>query len=232
VYDENQQLIAVEHLPRSPAAVIVDTVLLATAPRDLLRAGIGDALSKKFEAEQCFASGGSNMFGAAPTLAAQLLADGAFRVLRADAEEALECAGSGVPTPAFERAVEAALLLGGLGFESGGLSIAHALTRGWASVPGVATQRHGLLVAFGLLIQLALEKRTDGMLQVLIDWYPRLGLPRTLADLGGADAPEATLRAAAYQTLAAPHARNFKRAIGVEELVSCLVAFRERAEVF
>lgn len=226
VYDDAHQLVAVEHLPFSPDYVVVDTTLLAKAPKALLRAGIGDALSKKFEAEQCFAAGGPNMFGFGSTLAAQMIADGCFRILRADAEAALEAAETGAPNPAFERAIEATLLLSGLGFESGGLSIAHALTRGWPIVPGAASAPHGFQVAFGLIVQLSLERRQDDVLADLQAWYPRLGLPRTLAELGGGGAPPESIREAARRTLAAAHARNFSRAVDEDELASCIESLR------
>ena len=67
--------------------------------------------------------------------------------------------GSGQPNAAFERVVEAALLMSGLGFESGGLSIAHAMTRGLSRVAGPREAVHGWQVAYGLLLQLVLEKR-------------------------------------------------------------------------
>ncbi|UZF90599.1 glycerol dehydrogenase [Bosea sp. NBC_00550] len=231
IYDDRHQLVAVEHLPFDPDYVVVDTLLLSKAPKHLFLAGIGDAISKKFEAEQAFAAGGANMFGEHSTLAAQLLADGCYRILRADAAAALDCAGSGSPTPAFERAVEATLLLSGLGFESGGLSIAHALTRGWPAVPGVAAAMHGLQVAFGLLIQLTLEKRDDAIVAELAEWYRTVGLPRSLADLGAAEASQASLLEAAERTLTAPHVRNFKRALSAAELAACLDTFRHATPI-
>ena len=117
--------------------------------------------------------------------------------------------------------MEATLLLSGLGFESGGLSIAHALTRGWPAVPGVAAAMHGLQVAFGLLIQLTLEKRDDAIVAELAEWYRTVGLPRSLADLGAAEASQASLLEAAERDLTAPHVRNFKRALSAAELAAC-----------
>jgi len=53
VYDEQGVMVAVDRMHRNPEAVIVDTELIARAPAALLRAGIGDAVSKKFEAAGC-----------------------------------------------------------------------------------------------------------------------------------------------------------------------------------
>lgn len=224
IYDDDHTLVAVEHLPFSPDYVVVDTEILARAPRDLLRAGIGDAVSKRFEAEQAFAAKGPNMFGYGSTLAAQMLAQGCFQILFADAEAALDCASTGVPSPAFERTVEATLLLSGLGFESGGLSIAHALTRGWPEVPAVAQAPHGYQIALGLLIQLTLENRQDDMLARLTGWFRQLGLPTGFADLGAAPSAERLERVAA-KALTAPHARNFVRRVTTGDLARAMQEF-------
>ena len=134
LYDADHNLLAVEHMLFNPTIVLVDTTVIASAPAAFFRAGLGDAVSKKFEAEQCRRHGGS-IYGGKPPLAAQLLAEGCLRILLEDGAQALAAAGTGRPTPAFERAVEAMILLSGLGFESGGLSIAHALTRGLPASP-------------------------------------------------------------------------------------------------
>lgn len=230
LYDENHRLLAVEHLPFSPAYVIVDTALIAKAPASLLRAGIGDAISKKFEAEQCAgAPAGLNMFRARPLASAGVLAEACYQTLLRDAEAALEAAGSGVPTPAFERVIEAVILMSGLGFESGGLSIAHALTRGLSVLRQVKRAPHGLQVAYGLLVQVELASNGDAVRDELGPLYRRTGLPCSLADLGLPDPALQELAEAAELTLAAPHARNFERAVTGNELVAAMHAVERRA---
>ncbi|CAB3926203.1 glycerol dehydrogenase [Achromobacter anxifer] len=223
LYDAHHNLLAVEHMLFNPSIVLVDTAVIATAPVQFFRAGLGDAVSKKFEAEQCGRNGGRNMYDAAPPLTAQFIADGCLRILLADGADAVAAAGSGQPTPAFERVVEAMILMSGLGFESGGLSIAHALTRGLPKISGVATAPHGLQVAVGLLVQLELENRSDDMLAELTRWYAQVGLPVTLRELGAADAPaDAELRLAAELSLKARHAANFDRALDTDTLAAAL----------
>jgi glycerol dehydrogenase len=232
LYDDDHKLLAVEHLTFSPAYVIVDTVLIARAPSHLFRAGLGDAISKKFEAEQCYLVGGLTMFDAAPTLTAQSLADLCYRVLRQDAVAALAVAGSGAPNPPFERSVEAMILMSGLGFESGGLSLAHALTRGLSILPGAKLAPHGYQVALGLLIQLALEERDDEILDEMLSWYAELGLPTSLEDLGSEQTPtDEDLEQAARLTVAARHTRNFKRKVEPADFVRYLRHFSRRRVV-
>jgi glycerol dehydrogenase len=51
-------------------------------------------------------------------------------------------------------------------------------------VPGVAQSLHGEQVAFGLLVQLVLEKRPASFIDELVTFYGRMGLPRSLTELG------------------------------------------------
>jgi glycerol dehydrogenase len=222
LYDANHHLLAVEHMLFNPTMVIVDTALIASAPATFFRAGMGDAISKKFEAEQCARRGGPNMYGGTSTVTAQAIADACLRTLLADGVAALAAAGTGQPNEAFERAVEAMILMSGLGFESGGLSIAHALTRGLPHIDGLATAPHGLQVAVGLLVQLDLEDRDDTMRQDLIAWYGKVGLPVTLRELGATAIDAGQLRQAATLTLQARHAANFHRTVTEADLMDAL----------
>lgn len=225
LYDESHNLLTVEHMRFNPTMVIVDTALIATAPAHFFRAGLGDAISKKFEAEQCFRNQGKNMFDASSTLTAQLIADGCFQTLLREGEEALAVAGSGKATPAFERVVEAMILMSGLGFESGGLSIAHALTRGLPCISGVGNSLHGLQVALGLLVQLDLENRPDTMLTELKHWYKKTGLPTRLADIGATRINKEQIKRAASLTLKARHASNFDYLLTEAELADALLRY-------
>jgi len=137
----------------------VDTALIARAPRKLLLAGIGDAISKKFEVAQCHAAQGPNIFGGLGTRAALALADLCFETLLAHADGALAALERQSPDDSLEAIVEASVLLSGLCFENGGLSIAHSMTRGLSALPGTADELHGLQVAYGTMVQWHLENR-------------------------------------------------------------------------
>jgi glycerol dehydrogenase len=228
VYDDHHQLVHVGHLPASPRYVLVDTALIAKAPRQFLAMGIADALTKNFEAEQCLKAGGVNMFGARPSQAGVALARECYRIIRADSEAALTVAGSGQPNAAFERVVEAALLMSGLGFESGGLSIAHAMTRGLSRVAGPREAVHGWQVAYGLLVQLVLERRDEAFLTDLLAFYDMVGLPKSLAALGAPNPSDETLRQIAEPTLAAAHARNFERQLSADEMIAAMKTLETR----
>ena len=74
--------------------------------------------------------------------------------------------------------------MSGLVFESGGLSISHGMTRGLSAVPGVASALHGHQVAYGLLVQLELERRDAGFMQDMRAFHRSAGLPLKLVELG------------------------------------------------
>ncbi len=57
VYTDDHRLLEVRRMPTNPDVVLVDTAIIAAAPPRFFVSGIGDALSKKFEAAQCAASG-------------------------------------------------------------------------------------------------------------------------------------------------------------------------------
>jgi glycerol dehydrogenase len=205
IYREDGALDRVEKLPRSPEAVIVDTELLLRAPPALLRAGIGDGLTKRFEAEGCAAVGGITPQGTPPLRSAGAIAALGFATLLEHAPQAMADAAGGRLTPAFEAVVEAVILMSGLGFENGGLSLAHSLTRGFTREASVHRVPHGEQVAFGLLVQLHLTPGEDAMLRRLIPFCAGLGLPTRLSGIGLSHDDLAALDRIAAATITAPH---------------------------
>ncbi|MEZ5740090.1 MAG: glycerol dehydrogenase [Burkholderiaceae bacterium] len=224
VYDHHHRIVDVEHMTHNPAAVLVDTALIAQAPRQLLLAGIGDALSKKFEVACCHGAGGHNIHGGMGTLTALALADLSYRLLREHSVAALRALDTGQPDDALEAVVEASVLLSGLCFENGGLSIAHAMTRGLTAVRGAVDQLHGLQVAYGLMVQLVLEERPIDFLVELAGFYRQIGLPVSLGALGMTNPPPTPqeMGKIAELTLSSPMSRNFARALTVEQVVAAM----------
>lgn len=224
IYDQAHRIAEVRRLARNPDLVLVDTQVIAAAPRRLLAAGIGDALSKLFEASACANAGGVNFFGGSPPAAALALAQACYATLRRDALAALAAADRGVPDAALENIVEAAILMSGLAFESGGLSLAHALTRGLTSHARTATALHGEMVAYGTIVQVLAEGRPEAEARGIARFCRDCGLPTTLAALGLADPAEQDLRALAGPTLAAPYLRHLPRALDEDGLAALLRA--------
>jgi glycerol dehydrogenase len=170
--------------PRNPDLVLVDTTVVAKAPVRLLVAGMGDALATWFEARTVIAARKANQLHGATTATAGALAKLCYEILLADGPDAVAAATTGAVTPALERLVEANTLLSGLGFESGGLAVAHSVHNGLTTVPATHAYLHGEKVAFGLLVQLVVEGRPAAEFSEVASFARRVGLPVTLAEVG------------------------------------------------
>ncbi|TPW30940.1 glycerol dehydrogenase [Martelella alba] len=184
-------------LPHNPDVVLVDTKIIIGAPVRLLVAGMGDALSTFFEADDCRISGAANMTGRPGSATAIGLARMCYDTLLADGPAAKAAASQKIVTPEFERIVEANTLLSGLGFESGGLSGAHAIHNGLTALHGTHSFWHGEKVAIGTEALLFLTGRPQSVINEVFGFCEAIGLPTTLADIGIGDASDADLMAVA-----------------------------------
>jgi len=217
LYREDHVLSEVRLMTASPDVVLVDTAIIVQAPARFFIAGIGDALSKKFEVEQCAGAGGTNFFKGRPTQLALGIANACYEIIRREGEAAVAAVRRHEATEAVENTIEAAILMSGLAFESGGLSIAHSLTRGFSAIPEIARALHGEQVALGLLVQVVAEGRTPQFLDDLRGFYGRIGLPTSLAAFGVSD-PDAvdTIVRLSWET--APYIKNFTQPLSPEIL--------------
>jgi glycerol dehydrogenase len=217
VYSADHAVEGVRHMRANPALVLVDTAVIASAPRRFLAAGIGDAMSKPYELAGALAGGGLNFFGGTPTELTRAIVARAGAILLEDGAQAMAATE---PDAAFERVVEATILLSGLAFESGGLSIAHSMVRGFSVMPQLAHLLHGEMVALGTLTQLAAGQGDTAEIRRLAVFFRRIGLPVSLAAFGLGEA--ADLRRIAEVSLTAPYAGNYMRQLGPDDLVAAM----------
>lgn len=213
MYDESHRLIRVDQMPANPAAVIVDSAVIAGAPARFLRAGVGDAIAKKFEAEGCWAGGGLTKHGTRPTHSALAIADAAYRMLRAHAVAGVIAAERHEVTEDLEATIEAAVLLSALGFENGGLSIAHSVTRGLMTLRGAKDRLHGEHVAYGTLVHLAVDERPLAEIADLADFLRAVGLPASLAELGVEQVSGEEVTGIATAIMGSPHISKIGRTV-------------------
>lgn len=221
VYGDDHRIAAIERLDSSPVAVLVDTAMLVGAPPHFLLSGIGDAIAKKFEAERAAADGGRNFHGTGALRTALAIGDACYATLRAHAAAAMRAAHAGRVDDSFEAVVEANILMAGLAWEAGGLSIAHGVVRGLVA-SRITTPRHGLHVAYGLLVQLAFEERTDAFLEDMAAFYAEIGLPASLAQLGMANPAAAEIQAIARLSLIGPKGGMIIMPAEAEDLVRAI----------
>ena len=169
---------------KNPELVLVDSKVIAQAPKRLLASGIADGLATWVEARAVMQSNGLTMLGQRQSLAGIAIAKKCEETLFADGLQALAACEAQVVTPALEHIIEANTLLSGVGFESGGLATAHAVHNGFTALTGeIHHLTHGEKVAYGTLTQLFLENRPKEEIDKYIHFYQALNLPTTLKDM-------------------------------------------------
>jgi glycerol dehydrogenase len=164
--------------------VLVDSGIQAKAPLRLMAAGIGDALAKWYEGKPCYDQLKERDSGVESAMSLSIQAKETLLRLGLKAKEDVESKRN---SPAVETVVENNILLaaiiGGLGGSKFRVAVPHALLYGLTVLPQVHQNLHGEMVAFGILVQLCLEKN-EKELKVLLPFFSRLGLPITLKALG------------------------------------------------
>jgi glycerol dehydrogenase len=170
-------------LPRNPALVLADTEVITRAPVRFLVAGMGDALSTYFEARANADSGHNNFAGGKQTNASLALAELCYRILIRDGLKARQSAEKRICSPEMENIIEANIYLSGVGFESNGLACAHSVYNAFTRLPSCHHMYHGELVAFGTLVQMVLEKRSESEIAEVLHFCTSVGLPVSFAEI-------------------------------------------------
>ncbi|ASF39789.1 oxidoreductase [Halobacillus halophilus] len=183
-YDEAGNFIEYTIFQKSTLMLIVDPALLVHSPVDFLRAGIGDTIAKWYEADVLTRNLPTKPIPLDIALhAAKLCRD----VLIEDGNEALGYLRQTKTDPVLTRVVETIILsagmVGGFGDRLGRIAGAHSIHNGLTKVNETHQYLHGDKVAYGILIQLLLEKR-ENEVQTLLSYYKEMNLPIHLSDLG------------------------------------------------
>lgn len=191
LYNEDGSLDGYTYGRQNPAVVLVDTAIILQAPARFLTAGMGDALTTYYEAVSTFSSGGltqaalvTKTRSARPTLAAMAIARECLQTILTQGAAAKTACEEGQLTAAFEDVIEANTLLSGIGFESGGLSAAHAIHDGLTIIAETQRSLHGEKVAFCLLAQFVLTDAPADRWTEVLGFMSTVGLPITLAEIG------------------------------------------------
>lgn len=214
VYNDHHLLTEILLLPRNPELVLVDSAIIAKAPLRFLLAGIGDAISKKFEAEAVHKAGKETPNGTHSTRTGLAIANACYDLIRNHAAPAIAAVQAGLVANGevnddLESLLEATVLLSTMGFENAGLSVSHAIAKGLPMVPRAARTLHGEHVAFGLLVQLVLEERPREFIEEMMQFYRSIGLPTRLADFGLTDWTEEELETLTENAMLSPSVKRF-----------------------
>ncbi len=202
IYNDDDSVDEYRFYAHHPALVLVDSEVIARSPKRQLVSGIGDAIATWYEARTVSESGAPNQLGGLPTATGTGLAKLCAEILLADGPAACAAMDGQEVTPALERLIEANTLLSGLGFESGGLAVAHSVYNGMSAVASANAYLHGEKVAFGLITQLVLEGQPQSEIDMIIEFQRTVGLPITLAEVGIDSADEDAVDLIAETTVA------------------------------
>ena len=202
VYTDDGIFVEVCYQRLNPAAVLVDVGTIAAAPARFLVAGMGDALSTRFEARTCERTHSPNECGGYGTAAGFALAKLCYETLLSHGVAARRANDAHLVTPALERIVEANILLSGIGFESAGLATAHAVHNGLTALPETHASYHGEKVSFGVLVGLQLTDVPTDETAAVYSFCEDVGLPTTLAEIGLEKADRKRLMIAAEKACA------------------------------
>lgn len=187
IFTEDHQFVEDYYLTRAPALVLVDTEVVGLAPVEYLVQGMGDAVASGVEKPAYAAAMRARDADQLAATAALEINMKCYSTLMAHAVQAKRDSQRGEITEPLEAVIEAIKLMSGFGFGGGGCAAAHAIHNGLISIPGVV-RKHGEIVAYGTLVQMALENRPDAEIERLMRWCEEIGLPTSLADLGDIDA--------------------------------------------
>jgi glycerol dehydrogenase len=169
---------------KCPDLVLGDTEIIAAAPVRYLVAGMGDALSTLYEGEAMKAAGKKTVHGTDCNETALMFSKLAHDTIIQKGYLAKISVEKHSVIPALEDVVEAILFLSEAGAEGGGgTAIAHGLHAAFTILPEIKDVYHGERVAFGILVQFILEKRSLDEFLGMQRFYDKVGLPMTLKDL-------------------------------------------------
>lgn len=183
VYDDRG--IHVKSIPFSspPHLVLVEPDIILQAPLDYFIAGIGDTLAKWYEGRVRLEAVENRTV---PLELSYTAAEKCRDILFEYAEQAVHDAKIGILSTAFIKVTDANILVaglvGGFGGHLGKSVGAHSFFNAATVVPEIHSVLHGSQVAYGILVQLALEQKADEIEKLLL-LYRAIGLPSTLADI-------------------------------------------------
>lgn len=184
IYSDDGVFEGYKFYDKNPDLVLIDTGIVVKAPLHLFASGMSDAMATLVEAKATMKRNGDTMAGGKTTFAAKAIAEMAEEVLFTHGLAAYNAVKEQLVTPQVDAIVEANTLLSGLGFENGGLAGAHAIHNGFTAVDGdIHDLTHGQKVAYGILVQLVLERKSGEEIKKYIDFFKAIDMPTTLEEM-------------------------------------------------
>ncbi|MUK88588.1 iron-containing alcohol dehydrogenase [Ornithinibacillus sp. L9] len=183
-YDDQGNFLTYKIFTKNTFMVLVEPEIIINSPVEYLKAGIGDTIAKWYEADVLTRPIDPKPIAVEVALHA---AKQCRNVLLEEGTNAISALHSKQVNSSFIRVIETIIMAGGMvgsfGDQYGRISGAHSIHNGLTTVPETHQYLHGDKVAYGVLVQLSLEKRFDEI-DYLLSYYQELELPVSLIELG------------------------------------------------
>ncbi|GAB6137524.1 iron-containing alcohol dehydrogenase family protein [Halanaerobaculum tunisiense] len=183
VYNTSGDFDSFFHLTNPPVHIVIDSQIIANAPTNYLRAGIGDTVAKRYEVE--IKSRGDQL--AYSSALGKRMSSMCLEPIIKYGVEAVEDCRKNHNSFALEQVILNNIITTGLVSilvkEKYNGACAHALCYGLTLVEEVEENYlHGEIVAYGVLVQLIMDQQNEEF-QRVYSLFAELGLPISVADL-------------------------------------------------
>ncbi len=183
-YDEaGTSVVGDEVFYKCPDMVMVDSKVIANAPKRQIASGMADALATYYEGITCR----NHPNGTGITETAMMIAGLCRDIVLRDGFAAYQSVENHIVTPQLENVIEANCFLSGVGGANTGCAAAHGMGDYLCKIPGGHDFMHGERVFVGLVVQMILEQYPVEEIRTILRFGKRMGLPASLADLGVKD---------------------------------------------
>ncbi|MEG0550978.1 MAG: iron-containing alcohol dehydrogenase family protein, partial [Vagococcus sp.] len=183
IYNQKGEMVDMKFFARGISLTLVDPRIILNSPVDYFVAGIGDTLAKWYESDAVISQ--LENYPVELTIA-KYSASECRKNLLEHGKKAIEDLKSGYLSESFVKVVETNILLagmvGGFGDRYGRTSGAHSIHDALTYLPNTHKYLHGKKVAYGILVQLAIEEKREEI-ETLVHYYDEIDLPYTLAHL-------------------------------------------------
>ena len=203
---------------RAADLILVDTQLIANSPKTGLASGIGNALAASVEAQAV----SRDVNRVQPAWLSLTIADRCEQILFNYGLPAVIAAEHNLDTVALDNVIEAAVLMSGISFSNGSLSVAHAICDGIWILGYKIHRTYGEVVSFGILAQLILEGATKKQYDRFLRFELKLNFPTTFKALGLLKVSDGTLKRIAKATVASRAIQNVPGRVTVDEIIQAL----------
>ncbi len=205
LYRPDGTFVKLDVLPVQVSYLLIEPRLIFDAPREYFIAGMADTLAKWYESDAILAQ---EKWQEKPMLKmARFAADLCRTTILEKGAQALSDLDSGILSDEFVAVAEVIIgisgLVGGFGDAISRTTIAHEINDAVTMFPETHRFLHGNIVGYGILVQLAVEKKWQEI-EILTAFYRPLGIPTKLADIGLPNLTDEQIMLVAIQSTA-PH---------------------------